>query len=206
VFIDGSAEARVFGTASSERPDDSLSQWRRSVETIVDVLRGHEDLESRTDFVLWCCGASLVSSILAKLRGDPRFLQLDGQWFLRDEAARLSQVQLEALARRMIWEADRPLTTGDLVDLVEPATDRSSSSVFGLALSLGGRPDLFRNVEPGARPRWVLAAPPPGRYLAAHAAYDPASGEVLCEPGEELSEDVVLRLWEADLLDVVVQR
>jgi hypothetical protein len=206
VFIDGSAGGRVFGTASGEETDESLSQWRRSVETIVDVLRGHEDVESRTDFVLWCCGASLVSSLLASLRGDPRFLQLDGQWYVRDGAARLPQAQLEALARRMIWDADRPLATGDLVDFVEPAAARSASTVFGLALSLGGRPDLFLNVEPGARPRWVLAAAPPGEYLAAHAAYDPASGEVLCEPGEVLSEDLVRQLWEADLLDVVVER
>jgi hypothetical protein len=106
----------------------------------------------------------------------------------------------------MLYAVDRPLTAAELLRWVPPPVPAGDSGLFGLVLRLYERPDLFRNVDSDARPRWVLAGPPPGDLVARYAAFDPESYALLCEPGEALAPEMVQRLWQVGLLGSVVER
>ncbi len=201
VRIDGVRGTRVYGMAARARGDEYLDQWRRSVEDLVTMLRDRENDRSRVDYVLWKYGTGIFGAVRDALRNDTRFVVLDGGWFLKSKAVRPDSSLLEALARAIL-AVDHPLTVAELLRYL-PSSNVGAPGLYGLALALHERPDLFSPIGPAPRARWVLGGPPPGSYVAHLAAYDPETGDVLCEPGDRLEADAVQRLWSLGLLAVV---
>jgi len=148
-------------------------------------------------------GERVVSQLLDALRADERFVRLAGRWFLRDLAVPPTEEQLTALAWAMV-PLEEPQPSDALVPLVQPLLAEADAGLFGLYLAMRERTDLFRNVDPGKRPRWVLAGPPPGSCTPRHAAYDPQTYEVLCLPEGPIPPETVKRLWDLGLLRAVV--
>lgn len=205
VRIDGRPSPQVFGTASSQQGGSALRHWRRSVEDLVRALPDRSDELSSIDYTLYRFGEAAAANLLSALRQDIRFVTLEGQWFLRSLVVSPSPAQLDGLAYAMLL-ADRPMTVAELLPLVPPPATSGAAGRFGLSLCLQERPDLFYNVDDGARPRWALSGVPPGDYVARFAAYDPETGDVLCEPGDGLDAATVQRLWALGLLRAVVAR
>jgi hypothetical protein len=200
IQIDALGKSRTYRTRA--RADD-LEKWRQFVEDLVEARRGTQDAETQTEYVLLEHGERVFSQLLEALHIDERFVRLAGNWFLRELAAPASEEQLAALALAMV-PLEEPQPTADLVPLVQPPLAEGDPGLFGLYLAMRQRSDLFTNADPGKRPRWVLAGPPPGTFTPQHAAYDPQTYEVLCLPGEPASSQVVQRLWELKLLQAVV--
>jgi hypothetical protein len=158
VQIDALDDSRQFTTTGSP---DTLAHYRRFVENLVEARRGTGDVETQTGYVLLEHGEWVISQLLEALRADERFVRLAGRWFLRDLAVPPSERQLAALAWAMV-PLEEPTATAELVPLIEPALAEGNPGLFGLYLAMRERPELFENADPGKRPRWVLAAPPPG--------------------------------------------
>lgn len=203
IRVDGAGALRVYGLAGRDQRNASLDAWRASIEVTVAALQQRGDEMSRVDYLLWVRGEEIWSELLGALRHDPRFVVLDGEWFLRSMVVKPSTSAMENLARQML-QTTGPLNVTELLPWCGAARSAGIPGRFGVALALQERPDLFRNVDTAPNPRWVLAGPPPGPYTARHAAYDPDSYELLCEPGELLSQETVERLWALDLLSAVV--
>jgi hypothetical protein len=200
VQIDALDESKTYVTHASQ---DELEKWRRFVEDLVKARRESSDIEERVEFVILEHGERVVSQLFDALRADERFVRLAGRWFLHELAAPATDEQLAALAWAMVC-LEEPQSTDDLVPLVQPPPAEGDPGLFGLYLAMRRRDDLFANADPGQRPRWVLAGPPPGSFTPRHAAYDPESYEVLCLPNEPASPETVHRLWELNLLEAVV--
>jgi len=206
VRIDGRPGTHVYGTTSTQQGGQALMRWRRSVEDLVRVLPDRSDEASLIDYALYRFGETVATNLLSALRHDGRFVAMDGQWFLRSLAVQSDRRQLDGLAQAMLVAVDRPMTAAELLPLVPPPVAGGAAGLFGLALSLQEHPDLFANVDSGARPRWVLTSAPSGDYTARLAAYDPETWDVLCEPGEALDAATVQRLWSLGLLPAVLAR
>ncbi|MGC9521324.1 MAG: hypothetical protein ACP5HG_05515 [Anaerolineae bacterium] len=204
--VDGHAGTRVFGIATAEGRNGAVAQWRQSLEALVAKLSERDDERSRIERAIWSHGAAIASDLRAALSGDVRFVALDGRWMLRRLAVAPTGNQLEDLARRMVFDADRPLPAEELLRWLVPPKQVGDAGVFGLAIALNERPDLFARIPSGARTRWVVSALPPGPYRARFAAYDPATYELLCEPGETLSAEAAQRLWKLNLLSIIAER
>jgi hypothetical protein len=155
------------------------------------------------EYVILEHGEKVISQLVEALRGDERFLRLAGRWFLRELAASPTEVQLESLAWGMV-PLEEAKSTAELLPLVKPPVAEGDPGLFGLYLAMRESAS-FENADPGKRPRWILAAPPPGTCTPQHAAYDPESYEVLCIPDEPVSQAVVEQLWKADLLRTVLE-
>jgi hypothetical protein len=177
-------------------------QWQRTVEEAVARLRRAQTMDEWTELVALEHGDRVAGQLLHALRADERFVRLAGRWFLHRRAAPPSEEQLTTLAWAML-SLDESQPTQDLLLLLHPSVTGGDAGLFGLYLGLRDRPDLFANADPGQRPRWVLAGPPPGPAVASYATYDPDTHHVLCEPDERLDEGVARRLWELDLFRVV---
>lgn len=223
VRIDGDARVRFLSMAVRPEAASAVSRWRASLATRIQgaaapptSVRARSQTGDRTvgagqrdhgvDDVLWHCGAYIFGELLAALRHDMRFVALDGRWFVRSLALSPSQAQLDELAGRMVSYVNRPLTVEKMAALSPSLDGGQDAVVYGLAMALRERPDLFQPVPGGARSRWVLSAPPAGSYVARLAAYDPETWTVLCEPGERLSPETVVRLWRLGLFNLVVSR
>lgn len=200
--IDALGEARTYSTRARFRKDD-LQKWRQFVEDLVESRRGVRDVETQVEFVILKHGERVVSQLLDALRTDGRFVRLAGRWFLRELVVPPGEEQLSSLAWAMLHQ-EEPQPTEALAPLVQPSLTEGDPGLFGLYLAMRDHPDLFANADPGQRPRWVLAGPPPGAFTPRYAAYDAATYEMLCLPGEMAAPDVVKRLWGLDLLQAVV--
>jgi hypothetical protein len=200
IHIDALGESRTYWTRAQYGPDD-LEKWRRKVEDIVAKKREAKDVPSQIEYVILEHGERVATQLLQALKADEHFVRLAGRWFLREQAVPATDEQLASLAWAMLV-LEEPKSTADLVSLIEPPLTEGDPNLYGLYLSMRGS-GLFKNADPGKRPRWVLAGAPPGTCTPHHAAYDPETYEVLCLPGEQISPKVVEQLWRTDLLRAV---
>jgi len=201
VRIDALRKTISYRTRAEYGKDD-LQKWRRLVEKLVEARRGARDMEAQVEFVILQHGERVISQLLDTLKADDRFVRLAGRWFLRQLAMSPTEEQLNALAWAMV-PLEEPRPTAKLVPLVAPPLTDGDPGLFGLYLAMRHHPDLFENVDPGQRPRWVLAGPPPGSFTPRHAAYDAETYEVLCLSHQVASSKVVRRLWNLNLLQAV---
>ncbi|MCI0580064.1 MAG: hypothetical protein L0332_31005 [Chloroflexi bacterium] len=148
-------------------------------------------------------GDHVAGLLLNALRADDRFLLLSGRWFLGQLAVLPTQAQVAAVAWGLAGAAE-PQLTENLFDHLPSPTAAGDRGLFGLYLALRQRPDLFANADPGGRPRWRLAGPPPGAFTPRQAAYDPENYTILCRPGVAAEPAAVQRLWQLELLPAVV--
>ena len=202
VLIDALNAEKLFKTEAEFSADD-LEKWRQAVRDLVYKKGQRKDIESRVEYVLFKHGEKVVTKLMSALRNDNRFVRLAGRWFLRELVVCPSEEQIASLAWAMV-PLQEPKPTDALVRLVHPPLADGDAGLFGLYISMRERPELFKNVDPGLRPRWVLASTPPGSFVPNHAAYDPNTYEVICLPGRVASPNVVKRLWNLGLLDAVV--
>lgn len=62
----------------------------------------------------------------------------------------------------------------------------------------------FENIGTPARPQWRARLPDVERAEVTHYAYDPQTYEILCRPGQRLSQKKAQRLQELNLYAHVV--
>ena len=177
--------------------------WHQTVQRAVEAMQRGTSQEEQVELVILEHGERVASQLLDALRADKRFVRLAGRWFLRELAVSPTEEQFTTLAWAMV-PLEEPKPTVDLVPLVEPQLVEGDPGLFGLYLAMRERPDLFENSDPGKRPRWVLAGPPPGAFTPHYTAYDPETYEVLCLPGEPASPEAARRLWDLGLLKAVL--
>ncbi|GIK37996.1 MAG: hypothetical protein BroJett011_18290 [Chloroflexota bacterium] len=184
-------------------PDsDQAREWRDTVREAVMAQGQTSELEGQIESILLQHGQRVTSQLLDAFRADQRFVLLNGRWFLRRLAALPSSIQLYSLAWAML-NLEEPQPTEALLPRIAPPGSPGDPGLFGLYLALRDQPHLFANADPGQRPRWVLAGPPPGPATARYAAYDPETYHVLCEPEEIVARDVAERLWTLELFRVI---
>jgi hypothetical protein len=201
VQLDTVDEPVTYQRAPAE--SDTARRWHAKVQEVVNRKRTASGLGDQAEAILLTHGERIGSQLLEALLADERFIRLAGHWFLSELAMLATKEQLTAL----VWALARltePKPTAELVPLVHPPLVDGDSGLFGLYLAMRQRDDLFKNTDPGQRPRWVLAGPPPGPFTPRYAAYDPDTYEVLCMPGATASPEVARQLWDLQLLQAVV--
>lgn len=177
-------------------------KWHQKVVQAIEGLKKGATEAEQIEHVVLKHGEQMMSQLLDAMNDYQGFIRLSGRWFLRELAVPPTDQQLAALAWAMLL-LEEPKSTADLASLVEPPFAGGDPGLFGLYLAMR-ESAVFENADPGQRPRWVLAGPPPGTCTPHYAAYDPETYEVLCIPGHETSPEAVQRLWETDLLRAVV--
>ena len=192
---------RKFTRAAAGSPD--AIAWHQKVRKAVETMKRGASQEEQVELVVLEHGERVASQLLDTLRADERFVHLAGRWFLHELAVSPTEEQLAGLAWAMV-PLGEPRPTADLAPLVQPPLAEGAPGLFGLYLALCDRSNLFENVDPGKRPRWILAAPPPGSCTPRHATYDPETYGVLCLPGAPVPPEVIGRLWNLGLLKAVL--
>lgn len=196
LMVDGLTEPQVYPLGLEA---ESLSD--HNICAPLERLMYHAgDETARVIDVLWRFGARIVALLVDRLESDERFVALEGQWFLAEQCVEPDGVQLVSLAQTMFLAGDDPMTCSELAQLLPGLRLDDPARRCGLVRAMAGHPELFKNQHLPAWPRWSLAGPPPARYVAHHAVYDPETFVVLCRPGQRLDHQTVRRLWAVRLL------
>lgn len=198
-LVDGLTQPQTYPTKEATDQESG----RISAQE-VDALFEREAEAQQIDYVIWRFGDRLFEQVLAALSADDRFLDLQARWYLRALAQPLTETQVVNLARGLFAQTSEPTSFDVLIPLVDPPLSEGPAGRFGLLRALSSHPALFRRVEAKPEPLWALAGPPPGRWVARHAAYDPETFEVLCEPWEVIGSEAAQRLWACHLFRAVV--
>jgi len=199
--LDGVDQPAIYLRAAPG--SEKAHKWHAKVREVIAQKREALGFDQQAEAILLIHGERVASQLLDALRTDKRFVRLAGRWFLRELALPPTEEQLSALAWAMV-PLQEPRPTDALLPLIQPPLSEGDPGLFGLYLAMRQHPELFNNVDPELRPRWVLAGPPPSPFTPRHAAYDPHTYEILCLPNQPASPEIVRRLWELELLRAVV--
>lgn len=199
--IDSLEKSLSFSTIPKYSKDD-LQKWRQFVEKLLDDWLGG-DLMSHVDYIFMKHGERVASQLLAALISDERFIGLSGRWYLKELATLLGEERIEAIAHYMLRK-NRPQLLEDIMTVVSAHLEQGDTGLFGLYLTMQNKSEQFSNIGREDKPQWILAGPPLGPFTAKCDAFDPETYDVLCQPGDEVSPEIVKRLWDEGLLHAVV--
>lgn len=201
VFLGSTGQPKTYLRAE---PGSRVAEtWHQLVRDIAEAKAHAQEEREQVDGIILEHGERIVSELLGALRADERFVRLEGRWFLGEMSVLPTEEQVVGLAWRMIG-LEQPVPTKGLLPLVKPPLPDGDPGLFGLYLAIRQRPDLIENADAGQHPRWIVAGPPAGGFVAERAAYDPDTYEVLCLPDQPVSENTGRRLLELDLLRAVI--
>lgn len=181
---------------------DSFALHRLLSEMIEKKLRAQDSKERAEGILLWH-GERILNRLAASLRKDPRFIGLEGKWVLYQKLPQIEKESLQEIHRYLLQNPGASLD-----DLVPVVPNRPTTGVFLLKMiiqsALLASPDRFQNIGTAARPRWNALLPAHDQACVTNIAFDPQTFEILCCPGQRLSQKKVKRLQELDLYAHVV--
>ncbi len=148
-------------------------------------------------------GERILSLLAEALKFDSRFTGLEGKWFIVNKLPHIESDALQNVHRILLQNPSS--TEEDILSLVKE--DGSSDTTLwrmALPIALHGSPERFENIGTPARPQWKARLPEVEQAEVTHYAYDPLTYEILCRPGQRLSQKKAQRLQELNLYAHVV--
>jgi hypothetical protein len=148
-------------------------------------------------------GDRILSLLAAALEFDPRFAGLEGKWFLLERLPRIDHATLQNVYRLLL---QNPSSSSDEILSVLKEDSSTDQTLWKMALhtALHCSPERFENSGTLTHPQWKARLPDFEQAEVTHYAYDPQTYEVLCRPGQRLSEKKAKRLWELGIYGQVV--
>jgi hypothetical protein len=147
-------------------------------------------------------GERIVGHLEEALQSDLRFSSLEGKWFLADKLPAIEDETLQKIHHMLL---QTPLSLDEILAVVkeERSTDQT---LWRMAVQtvLHRSPERFENIGTPARPQWKGRLAEVEQAEATHYAYDPQTYEILCRPGQRLSQKKAQRLQELKLYGHVV--
>ena len=162
-----------------------------------------DNVDEQAEGILFKHGERILGRLAEKLRSESRFTGLEDKWFLTDK---LPQIDGDALRRVHRLLLQNPSSTLDEVLSALKETGSTDKTILRMALhsALSRSPERFENMGTPAHPQWKARLPEIEQAEVIHYAYDPQTYEVLCRPGQRLSQKKAKRLQELNLYVHVV--
>ena len=161
------------------------------------------NVDQQAEGILLKYGERILSRLAETLQFDPRLTSLEGKWFIMDKLPHFERDALQKVHRLLLQNPSSPLDEILSVVKVERSTDNTLLKM-ALHAALRRSPERFENIGTPARPQWKARLPEVEQAEVTHYAYDPQTYEVLCRPGQRLSEKKAKRLQELNLYAHVV--
>jgi hypothetical protein len=146
---------------------------------------------------------AVLGRLAEALQLDSRFTSLEGKWFLADKLPRIGRDTLQKFHRILLQNPSA--SEHEMLSLVK-GNGSIDKSILRMALhaALHRWPERFENMGTAAHPQWKARLPEVEQAEVTHYAYDPQTYEMLCRPGQRLSQRKAERLQELKLYAHVV--
>jgi hypothetical protein len=193
--LPGSQSAQKYGAVSQT--------WREIVAELAENKLRSTDLDQQAEGLLIGHGEHILTCLLDALHGDPRFTGLDGKWCLVKTLPHIDPESVQAVHHFLLQ--NQPATLNEILPVVQ-AGRATEASLMKIAIhfALQHSPDRFENAGTPTRPLWKARLPAHDQAQVTHFAFDPQTFEILCRPGQRLSQRLARRLQELNLYAYVV--
>jgi hypothetical protein len=161
------------------------------------------NINQRAEGILLKHGELILSRLVEALQFDSRFTVLEGKWFIINKLPRIERDALQTVYRILL---QNPSSSQDEI-LALVKEDRSTDQILlrmALHTALRRSPERFENMGTSTRPQWKARLPDVEQAEVTHYAYDPQTYEILCRPGQRLSQKKAGRLQGLNLYAHVV--
>jgi hypothetical protein len=177
--------------------------WCETVRKTVERKLQSTRVGDQAEGILLKHGNRILSRLSEALQSDPQFTGFEGKWYLTRKLP-----VLEAKALQKMHQHLRGGAAGTLDEIASSVESSSSDDEALLRLAvyaaLQNQPERFENTGTPARPQWKARMPEPAQAEVLYYAYDPKTYEILCQPGQRLTQKQALRLQELGLYEHVV--
>ncbi|MGE5376138.1 MAG: hypothetical protein ACM3XO_13860 [Bacteroidota bacterium] len=193
--LPGSQNAQKYGTVSQT--------WREMVAELAGNKLRSADPDELAEGLLLQNGEHILSCLLDALHSDPRFTGLDGKWCLVKRLPHVDPESVQAVHHFLLQ--NQSATLNEILPVVQ-AGRATEASLMKIAIhfTLQHSPDRFENAGTPGRPLWKARLPAHDQAQVTHFAFDPQTFEILCRPGQRLSQRLARRLQELNLYAYVV--
>ena len=196
INVDGIGPVK-YGIITSDNP--SVVSIRETVREAVERKLQSKDIEQQGEGILLKHGERILNRLSETIQSDSRFAGLEGKWYVSKKLPELNGEILTAAYRKAL---ENP---GVGIEELLPGND-DAVLLYRMALHghLQNAPQKFENIGTLARPQWRARLPEPDQAKVTLYAYDPQTFEILCRPGQKLSQKKAQRLQEFGLYAHVV--
>lgn len=196
-------ELQITKIFQTMRPGIVVQDWQNLISELVGKKLGSEDLKERADGILIQHGEHILAGLAGALRHDPRFTTLEGKWSVFHSLPHIEKESLQAIHHYLLQNG--PASLEELLPVVKERLV-ADFSLFKMAIhaALQSAPDRFENTGTSLHPRWKARLPAPDQAEVTHFAFDPQTFELLCRPGQRLTQKKARRLQELELYAHVV--
>jgi hypothetical protein len=179
------------------------ANWHEAVREAVERKFQSGDISQQAEGVLMKHGERILSRLTGALQSDSRFTGIEGKWYASKKVPRLTGKTMQAIHHSLVQEPSASLD--ELVAMVKKEVEADDSLLrMALQTALQQTPERFENIGTPAQPQWQALLPTPQQALVTHFAYDPETYEILCRPGQRVTQKQALRLQQLDLYAHVV--
>lgn len=177
--------------------------WREYVLEQAKIKLRSADPDEQAEGILLRHGALILSCLAEALRRDPRFIGLEGKWGLFHRLPHMDGGSLQAIHHFLLQAPGASLD--DILPVLREH-QAGDACLFKMAVhaALLGAADRFEETGTASHPQWKARLPARDQACVTHFAFDPQTFEILCRPGQRLSQKKVQRLQELDLYAHVV--
>jgi len=191
------------GTQNAQRFGPASQTWREIVSDLAENKLRSNDLAERAEGLLLRYGEHILTYLLDALQMDPRFIGLDGKWCLLKSLPPIDPESVQAIHRYLLQ--NQPATLDEILPVVQAVRTTDPVLVkMALYSTLQQSPGRFENAGTSAHPLWKARLPAHDQARVTHFAFDPQTFEILCRPGQRLSQRLARRLQDLDLYPYVV--
>lgn len=178
-------------------------QWHETVREVVEKKLQSDDLEQQAEGILLRYGERILSHLAETLHSDSRLTEFEGKWFPTKKLPRLDDADLKLMHRTALQQPS--LTLDELMAQVKKNVSIDETFLrVAIQATLEGAPHRFEKTGTSAQPQWKARLPEPSQAEVTHFAYDPQTYEILCRPGQRLTQKNAQRLQELNLYPHVV--
>jgi hypothetical protein len=194
---------RTLPGMKSAQTRGAAETWRNLVSELVEKKLHSGDLDEQAEGILLKYGERILTSLAGALGGDPSFTSLAGKWYPVHSLRHLENESLQAIHHFLVQ--NQPASLDDILPIINagPTTDVSLLKM-AIQTALQQSPEGFENIGTSARPQWKARLPAHNQAEVIHFAFDPQTFEILCRPGQRLSQRTAHRLQELNLYAHVV--
>ena len=161
------------------------------------------NLEKQADSILSQYGERILVHLAEALGQDSRFISLEDKWYLVQKLPHIDAESLQAVHHFLLENQPALLDIILQVITTGPTADPFMLKM-AVQVALQGSPERFENVGTSTRPQWEARLPEHNQAQVIHIAFDPLTFEILCRPGQRLSQKKAQRLRELNLYAHVV--
>ena len=177
---------------------ENATKWRETVRGAVETKLHSGNIDQQTEGILLKHGERIFSRLAETLQQDPRFVSFEGKWYLKEKLPRIAGETLQKIHRTLL---EKPSASTEQMLSVVREDVNANAALLPMAIhtAIQQSPQRFENIGTPVRPQWKALLPQPEQAIAAYYAYDPQTYEILCRPGQRLTQKKAQRLQELDL-------